>query len=112
MAKQNEGQPSEAKLKGGVTQAEVNEWKAKHGEVFAISVEDKVGYFKKPSRATLAAALKHYGTSDTIKANELLMANCWLGGDSELKTIDSYFLACCNKLGELIEIKEAELKKL
>lgn len=35
-----------------------------------------------------------------------------LAGDEEIKTDDALFLGVSTKLGELVEVKEAELKKL
>ena len=47
-----------------------------------------------------------------MKYNEIMLRNCWLAGDEEIKTDDALFLGVSAKLGELIDIKEAELKKL
>lgn len=43
---------------------------------------------------------------------DLRLNNCWLAGDEEIKIDDSLFLGVSAKLGELVEVKEAELKKL
>ena len=37
--------------------------------------------------------------------------DCWLGGDETIKTDDAKFLGVSSVLTELIEVKEAELKK-
>ncbi|MFV0506737.1 MAG: hypothetical protein ACK5L5_08525 [Bacteroidales bacterium] len=42
----------------------------------------------------------------------VLFTNCCLGGDEELKTDDAYFLGLSAKVGELVEVKEGELKEL
>jgi hypothetical protein len=47
-----------------------------------------------------------------MKFNEIILSNCWLGGDEELKTNDDYFLAVSGTLSQLIIVKEAELVKL
>ena len=52
------------------------------------------------------------GKTDPMKYNEILLNNCWLAGDEEIKTDDALFLGVSTKLGELVEVKEAELKKL
>ena len=49
---------------------------------------------------------------DPIKFNETLLNNLWIEGDAEIKTNDDYFLAVSSQLGELLQIKEATLKKL
>lgn len=94
-----------------ITEKQICEWKEKHGDVFELTVEDLVGYFKKPSRKTLMFASTQIQTNP-LKFNEILMEQCWLGGDEALVKDDNYFLAVSGKLGEIIEIKQAEIKKL
>ena len=47
-----------------------------------------------------------------MKYNEIILANCWVAGDEEIKTDDAYFLGVSGVLGDLIDIKKANLKKL
>lgn len=94
-----------------VTEEVIAGWKKCHGDVFCVKVGGKTGYLKKPDRAILSAAAV-IGKQDPMKYNEILLDNCWLGGDSEIKTDDALFLGVSAKLGELIEVKEADLKKL
>jgi hypothetical protein len=94
-----------------IDQEQIDQWKKKHGTIFLIKVEDKVCYLKKPDRKTLSYAAT-VGAKDNLKFNEAILANCWLGGDEEMKTDDSLFLSVSTRLAEIIEIKEAELVKL
>lgn len=94
---------------GVATSEQLAEWKAKHGEFFGISVENKICYLKKPDRKTLSFA-SQVG-SDPMKFNEVILKNCWLGGNEEILTDDSLFLAAGAKLDQVIEIKQAELVK-
>lgn len=94
-----------------ITKEQIAEWKAKHGDIFKIKVEDKVAYLKKPSRKALGYA-SVAGKDNPLKFNEVLLNDCWLGGDEEIKTNDSLFLSISSKLSELIEVKEVELEKL
>lgn len=94
-----------------INEAQIAEWKKKHGDVFLISVEDKQCYVKKPTRAQLGRATTHM-KANPIKFAEILLGDIWLGGDEELKTEDAYFMGVAQSLDELIEIKEATLKKL
>jgi hypothetical protein len=91
------------------TPEQIAAWKAAHGEFFAIIIEDKICYLKKPDRKTLSFASTQ--GSDPMKFNEVILKNCWLGGDDEIKTDDSLFLAASSRLGEVIEFKKAELVK-
>lgn len=94
-----------------VTQEQIDAWKAKFENVFKITVDDKVCYLKSPDRKTLSYA-SAIGTKDPMKFNEILLKNCWLAGDEEIKTKDSYFMSVSAQLAEIIEIKEAKLEKL
>ena len=46
------------------------------------------------------------------KAYEIVLRDCWLAGDEEIKTDDTLFISASAKLADLIEVKEAELEKL
>ncbi|TCI93677.1 hypothetical protein [Tenacibaculum sp. M341] len=93
-----------------ITQEQINNWKQQHGDVFEISVDEAKGYLKKPDRKTLSYAMTNAQTNPLGFA-EVIMENCWLGGDEEIKVNDGYFLAAAGQIDKLIEIKEAELKK-
>lgn len=96
-----------------VTDEQIKAWKEKHKDVYAITVDDKTGYVRKPGRKDLSFAMAaSSGGKDPVKMNEALLNSCWLGGDEEFKTQDDYFFAASQKLGDLMEMKEAELKKL
>lgn len=95
---------SEEQLKG---------WKEKHGEVFEISCEDKKAVLHKPTRQDLSFAMAGSNQAkDSVKFAEILLKQCWIDGDTEFQTNDTYFLAVLPVLGALSETKEAELKKL
>ncbi|AYZ11915.1 hypothetical protein EGY05_08240 [Chryseobacterium arthrosphaerae] len=94
-----------------VDQKQIDAWKAEHGEVFKITVGDKSCYLKKPGRKVLSFA-SAAGTKDPMQFNEVILRECWLGGDEEIKTDDGLFLSASAKLPELIQVVEAELVKL
>lgn len=94
-----------------VTKEQIESWKKKHGDVFEVNVDGKTAYLKKPDRKVLGAA-SVLGKDDPMKYNEILLENCWLGGDEEIKTDDSLFLGVSSVLAEIIEIKKAEIKKI
>ena len=95
--------------KNTATPEQIKNWKAEHGEFFAIIIEDKVCYLRKPDRKVLSFA-SQVG-SDPMKFNEVILKNCWIGGDEEILTDDSLFLAASSKLDQVIEFKKAELVK-
>jgi hypothetical protein len=98
-------------LKGSVTDEQISMWKNLHGNVFTITVDGSVAYLKKPDRSTLKAMAATV-QADPIRSGELLLENCWLGGDETIKTDDEKFLGVIAELGKLVEVKNAELKKL
>jgi hypothetical protein len=98
-------------LSGAATAEQIAAWKRLYGDVFQITVEDKVCYLKRPDRATMSAC-STFAEKDEMRLNEVLIENCWLGGDEEVKTNDRYFLPVIQQLGELLRFGTAEIKKL
>ena len=94
-----------------ITKEQIQEWKQQYKDIFVISVEDKKAYLCTPNRKTLSYA-STLATKDPLRFNEVILENCWLGGDEEIKTDDALFLAASSKLPDLIQIKEATLEKL
>jgi hypothetical protein len=106
-------------LPGGITQKLLDAWKAKHGEVFAVSVAKSrdgddmfTAYLHKPDRNIVGMAMQAYSKQDIVKAGEALILNCWLGGDDQIRTDDSCFVSAAVQAAELIELRSAEIKKL
>lgn len=107
----NEKEQTQPTFVGEVTPSQIAIWKKEHGDVFAIKVENHIGYFKKPSRAVISLA------SLQIRENplgyvETILENTFIGGSRELVENDDYFLAAMTTAEKLVEIKTAELVKL
>lgn len=94
-----------------VTKEQIQEWKQKHGKVFKISCDGKVCYLKPPSRKTLGYA-SVAGKDDPLKFNEVILRDCWLAGDEEIRKDDVLFLSVGKQLADIIQVKEAELEEL
>ena len=94
-----------------LTKETIAELKKKHGELFKITVEDKSCILRKPTRKELSYA-SVAGKDDPLKFNEVLLNACWLAGDEELRSDDTLFLSVTSRMGELVEVKKAELEKL
>ena len=87
--------------------------KARHKDVYEISVDGKSCLVRKPGRKDLSFAMAGSSSGkDIVRMQEILLENCWLEGDEEIKTDDALFFAAAAKLTGLMETKEAELKKL
>jgi len=91
------------------TKEQVKEWKAKHGELFEITVEDKSCILHRPTRKDLSYAS---AVKDPVKMSEVMLNALWVAGDEEIKEDDSLFLAAIQKMQDILEVKEAEIKKL
>ncbi|AYO58188.1 hypothetical protein CO230_08675 [Chryseobacterium sp. 6424] len=95
-----------------ITDKQIEDWKAAHGEIFKLEFEDgKEGFLKKPSRKILKAAMAKMQT-DPLSFVERILTDCWLGGDELVRTEDAYFFGAAEQLEGLMENKKAELKKL
>lgn len=103
MAKENITNPTPEDIKG---------WKEKYKTVHKLTIEDKTAYLRKPDRRTLSLAMTKISKGDIMGGSEAILENCWLGGDTEIKTDDDLFMAAVGKVGDLIQVKEAELEKL
>ncbi len=94
-----------------VTKEIIEGWKQQHGDVFLVEVEDKKCYLKSPDRKTMKAAMAVVQT-DPIRSNEIVLENCWIEGDAEIKTDNSLFFAVSTQLEHIVKVKQATLKKL
>lgn len=94
-----------------LNEREIKELKAKYPgkDLFQITVGDKGCVLRSPGRQDLSYASV---VKDPMKMNEVLVNQLWVAGDEEMKTDDSLFMALCNKLEEVLKVKEAEIKKL
>jgi hypothetical protein len=93
-------------------QDQIDAWKKKYGEIFVISFEDgREVFLKKPDRKVLSLAMSKMQTNPLGFA-ETILNQCFIGGDQEVKTDDSYFFGAASQLEGLMEVKTAELKKL
>lgn len=74
-----------------------------------VKTESVIAYLKTPSRKVISMATS-LGSKDPIKFGEIILKNCWLGGDERIQEEDELFLAANGVLGDLIKIKSASLK--
>lgn len=90
-------------------QKHINELKAKYGVIYQITVEDKSCIVRKPNRKDLSYIS---AVNNPVQMTETLINQLWVEGDEDIRQDDELFLAAAAKLGEIIQIKEAEIKKL
>ncbi len=95
-------------LIGQVDQDQIKKWKEQFGPFKGIVVDNRIIYMRKPDRKVLSAASK-FGQADPLKFNETIINNCKIGGDYTLLENDDDWMAVSAKVGELVQIKEAEV---
>ena len=93
----------EKQLAGQATPEQIEAWKQKHGDVFAVTVGNSVCYLKRPTRKAISYA-SVAGKNDPLKFNEVLLNDCWLGGDDRIKSDDTMFISASAMVAELIEV--------
>ena len=103
---------NEKTLVGQATPEQIEAWKREHGEVFAIEVDGGVLYVRKPSRRDLSFAYSAAAKKSGLEYMESIMKNCKLGGDESIITEDAKFMGASAQMATLIEVKEAQIKKL
>ncbi len=112
-----------------VTESEIQDWKAKYGDVYELSIEvesavlDEEGkeitpaiettyIVKPPNRTVLDVAGSHGVKKDVVGANKVLISNCVLAGDAHLlENNGSVYSSILKTLNRLVEVKKQRLKK-
>ena len=96
-----------------VTQEQIDGWKKKHKDIFQVTAEDGSAscIMRKPTRQELNYATK-ISQKNPGAFNDYIVRTIWIEGDEVMRTDDGYFLGLCAKIEEILEIKDAELKKL
>lgn len=123
MAKK-ESKPGE--LPGGITQDQLDAWKKKYNQkgkdsVFCIQVpvDDKLnedgspanvasGWFRRPDMDVMQKANLHAG--DPVTMGLVILNNCWLGGDPEIREDDEVQMSTITSLVSVFKIRQAVIK--
>lgn len=111
MATAKQARALDASAPSEVTSEQIAEWKKQYGKVFTYKSKDgKKCHFRRPDRRIMAAATVN-ASGDGYLQRELILKNCFLGGDIDLIDQDKYFFASQHLVEELLEIVEGELKE-
>lgn len=92
------------------------------GAAYVIEVENGENnpplkaYLKKINRSTmeivLGLTMAVNGSPQYIRAGEIILKNCWVGGDDEILKNEDFLISAAMQAYRLVEVKNAELKKL
>jgi hypothetical protein len=100
---------------GGITEAQIVAFKAKHGKVYRVDIVDgtdtHIGYFKRPDFATIKAITK-VAKTDEVEAGKVMFDNCWLGGSEDLRKDAVLFMATQKQLGDMLNGCMGSIKNL
>lgn len=92
-------------------QKQIEKLKEQHPDCKVVEFEDgKVAVFAKPTRAVVGLLLLNLRDKGPLSAADTLIANCWLGGDEEVKTEVGYAVGIVGVLDALTMSKKADLK--
>lgn len=92
---------------------DVDKWRKEHKKVFVLVVEDKKAFVRIPNRKEIGYANQiSDGGLNFVAYGEAILNSIWLGGDEEIKTEDDYFLAICQDLITIVDVRMGEIKKL
>ena len=84
--------------------------------VYELEVEGKKCLLSEIDLKTLEIVLGYLGAMNgrpqMITAGSIILENCWVSGDEELKTDDKYKAAACIAACGLVEVKQSTLKKI
>jgi hypothetical protein len=110
---------SQKKLPGDITQEQLDQWIKEHGKdnVKRIDVTVAQGdvatcYIKKPDRNVYALAISMFNQDKVLECGELVMVNCWLGGDTRCKTDDYIAISAAMKAKDAVTFYTATLKNV
>lgn len=99
-------------LSGEATPEQIAEWKAKHGQVFQYTIEDKTCYLRAVDRNTYSAAAAKISSAGLSKFNEVVIQQIWLAGDEVIRKEDGYYFGLVDFVEELMAKKKGSLTTL
>lgn len=113
---------SEVKLPLNISKEQFEEWKAKHGKdpegketVKVIVIKSKTAdlefrcVVRNPDKKILGMALP-FMDKNVAKMCDILITNCWLGGDEVIKTFAPYNLSAGSQLLDFLSDAESEIQ--
>lgn len=106
-------------LIGEATEEQIAAWKKQTGadQLLRIKVKNNDGsisvcYLKPADRNVSSLAYTHMANKKMIEAGGVFIANCWLGGDERIKTVDRMYIAACQEAYDALDLAEANSEKI
>ena len=79
-----------------------------NADIFKYEVEGKTAFLRTVDRNTYSAAAAKVSVSPA-KFNEIIVTNCWLGGDEEIKKDDTLYFGLIDFVEEMMGKKKGTL---
>ncbi len=83
--------------------------KKEHGKIMLLEVGDKSAILKQPDRTVLGLAMSK---RDPLKMVEVVLDNCWIDGDAEIRTDASYTYSAMEQMDDILGKKSSSIKNL
>ena len=90
-------------------QDQINEWKEKYGDIYALPVDDKTGYLRSPDMVDYKRAFTAMQKGGDVAFGEEMLKALWLGGDEEILNDDDYFLPARKEMLSFFNYPDAEI---
>jgi hypothetical protein len=94
------------------TQQDIDRWKQEYDEVHVLKVGDKTAYLHDPDMLTTSLAMSKIANRDVFGSALVILENCWLGGDEEIKRKPKYISNSLQFVNAIIEEMDASMEKL
>lgn len=94
-----------------INDIQIQEWKEKHGGVYALPVEDKTAYLREPKMQDFKRAFTVMQTDGDLAFGEEMIKLLFIGGDEEIKNDDEYFLPARKEITHFFNFDDAEISK-
>jgi len=94
-----------------IDEKQIQEWKEKYGDVYALPVEDKTAYLREPKMKDFKRAFTAMQNSGDLAFGEEMINLLFIGGDTEIKTDDNYFFPARKEMAAFFNFEEAEITK-
>lgn len=93
------------------TQEQIQEWKKKHHSVFALESDEKTCYIFSPiENLSILKAFMNGLAKGSFECVDVLITNCWLGGDEEMKTDDRIKMSLVDQVRDFVEFPDHEVE--
>lgn len=102
---------TDQQLQGQASAADIKKWKELHGDIHYIIHDDKIVYFKPPTRTEVGYGMT-YGAGNVLETAIKTMEVCFLGGAQELMEDDAFLSSAALRFDKLTQFKQVELGKL